>query len=379
MGFTVLILLAALAILAGIYYYLRVYQPGKPTERYSAYSQGLNFLLAGEPEKAREKLLEAVRKDSENLDAYLKLGTLLRQNGQVVPAIKVHQSLTVRSDLKPSERAEILKELALDYEKAGALRRATEFTDRILVIAPDYPWALNFRLRLAEKLQDWATAFETYRKLNLVAGQKDQAKLALYRVEEGRALMDQGKGKDGRVKFREALKLDRACTHAYMMLAHSYVMEGREEDATKELKNLLDANPDQGYLAYDMLENLYFNLGKFGDLEKLYRQINDKRPNDLHAAQALARFLRKKGEIDGALDICREALEKHPEDLWCRRFMARTLVECHRNDEVAPLVLEILDRVMEERPRYTCSACSFRSDEPLWRCPRCAALGAFNL
>lgn len=379
MGTTVFFLVAALGILIALYYYLKVYQPGKPVERYSPYALGLNYLLAGELEKAREKLLEAVRKDSENLDAYLKLGSLLRQKGQVVAAIKVHQSLTVRTDLKPAERVDVLKELTLDYEKAGALRRAAEFVDKLLAIAPDHVWGLEFRLHLAEKLLDWSTAFEVTRKLNQVQGRKDQTKLALYRVEEGRALMDQGKGKEGRLKCREALKLDRASAHAALTLAQSYVMEGREEDAVRELKNLLEANPDQGYLGYDLLENVYFNLGRFGDLEVLYRQIRDRRPNDLHNVQALARFLRKKGEVPEALQVCREALERHPDDLWTRRFMIRTMLETNRTAELEPILFEVLDRVMEERSRYTCSTCGFRTDEPLWRCPRCSGLGVFNL
>ena len=379
MELTVLLLLAALMVLAAIYYYLRVYQPVRPTERFSPYAQGLNHLLAGELDQAKEKLSEAVRGDSDNVDAYLKLGSILRQRGQIVPAIKVHQSLTVCPDLKPGERIAILKELSLDYEQAGALRRAAEFADRILSLSSDHLWALKFRQRLAERMLDWATAFETLRKLNALSEPKDLAKLALYRVEEGRALMDQGKGKEGRVKCREALRQDRSCAHAYLSLAQSYISEDREEDALRELKALLEANPQRAYLAYEMLENLYFALGRFGELEILYRQIIEKRPEELQAAQALARFLRKKGEIEGALEVCRQIVERHPEDIWARRFMIRTLLETGRTGAIGPLAVEVLDRVMMDKPRYVCSPCGFQTDEPLWRCPRCSELGAFNL
>ncbi|HEX7344205.1 MAG TPA: tetratricopeptide repeat protein, partial [bacterium] len=159
----------------------------------------------------------------------------------------------------------------------------------------------------------------------------------------------------------------------------SYIAEDREEDALRELKALLEANPDQAYLGYEMLENLYFALGRFGELEILYHQIVEKRPEELHAAQALARFLRKKGEIQGALDVCRTIVERHPDDIWARRFMIRTLLEIGRMNEIGPLSVEVLDRVMSDKPRYLCSQCGFQTDEPLWRCPRCSALAAFNL
>ena len=379
MGWTILIIAAALVVAAVVYYYLKVYQSPQLTERDLPYTQGLEFLLAGETERAKDKFHEAVRQDSDHLEAYLKFGAILRQKGQMVPAIKVHQSLTVRSNLKPAMRVNILKELAQDYEQAGALKKAAEQADQILSVDGNHRWALAFRIRLAEKLQDWAAAFNLTRKLNSIEGKRNDGKLALYRVQEGIALIDKGRGKDGRVRCREALRLDRTCAHAYLSLAQSYIDEQREDDALRELKALLEANPDKGYLAYDLLENLYYNLGRFGDMESLYREIIGERPEDLQAYQALARFLRKKGEIERTLQVCRAALEHHPDDLWVRRFMIRTLLEAGRTDEIGSMAIELLDRFLEEQPSYTCSVCGYRSGEVLWRCPNCSSLGTFDL
>ncbi|MCX6641295.1 MAG: tetratricopeptide repeat protein [bacterium] len=379
MGATFLVFIAAVIVAGVAYYYYKVYQHPKITERKLPYTQGLNYLLAGEPDKAKDMLMEAVRRDSENLDAYLKLGALLRQKGQPASAAKIHQSLTVRSDLNHADQIEVYKELALDYDAAGVGSRAAEYADRILNLSSDNRWGLEFRVKLAQQMNDWAAAFEMTRRLNSVNGKKDDALLALYRVEEGRALMESGKDKDGRVKCREAIKLDRSCSLAYLTLAKSYIRENREEDAVKELKNLLEAKPEHGYLAYDLMENLYFNLGRFDEIERLYRDIIRKRPEDLHAAQALARLLRKKGEFDRALRVCQEALERHPEDLWSRRFMISMLMENGRTDQIGLLVIELLDQVLAENPRFSCSACGYKTDEPLWRCPNCAGLGTFNL
>ena len=379
MGLTTLIIIAALVIVAVVYFYLRVYRRPKEDELELPYTQGLAYLLEGEIDKAREKFHEAIRKDSENLQAYLKLGAILRQKGQAVAAIKVHQSLTVRPDLKQAQKIEIFKELAQDFEQAGALKRAAETTDQILQLDGNHLWALSFGTRIAEKLQDWTKAFHLTRKLDAIENRKDTERLALYRVEEGRALMDRGRGKEGRIKCREALRLDRSCAYAYLTLAKSYIKEKREEDAVKELKNLMDVSPEKAYLAYDLLENLYFNLGRFGEIERLYREIISTQPQDLHAAKALARLLEKKGDVNGALKVCSEALERHPDDLWTRRFMIRALVDADRIEEIGPLVIEVLDRVLIEQPRYTCSHCGYNTSEPLWRCPKCSSLASFDV
>ncbi len=375
----IILTLAAVVVAAIIYYYYGVYQKPKARELELPYTQGLNYLLEGNIDKAKEKFNQAVHEDTNNLDAYLKLGAILREQGQASYAVKVHQSLTVRSDLKLAHRVEIFKELALDYEKAESFQKAAENAEQILAISKDHRWALEFRIKMAEKLQDWPGAFELTRRLNAVAGIKHDPKLALYRVEEGRALMDAGKGRDGRIKCREAIKQDVSCAHAYLSLAHSYMSESREEDAVKELKKLLEENSEKGYLAYKDLENLYFNLGRFGELEALYRDLISKQPENLEAAKSLARFLKKKGEIDAAIQVCTDTLERHPDDLWSRRFMMRALVETDRIDRIGPLVIEILDRVLVEEPFYTCSDCGYRTKEPVWRCPQCSALDTFNL
>lgn len=379
MFWTIFFVLAAIIVTTAVYYYLRILQQEKTSETTQPYTEGLNFLLAGDIQKAKERLNEAVRRDTENIDAYLKLGAIMRQSGQLSSAIKIHQSLTIRSDLKESKKTEIYKELALDYEQAGSLQKAAGYTDKLLALDGSNRWAIPFRIRLAEQLNDWQTAFNLTKKHTSILKNAEPFKLALYRVEEGRVLMKDGREKEGRVKCREALKLDHTCAPAFLTLAQSYIKEEREEDALKEVKLLLETNPDQGYLAYELMENLYFNLGRFDEIETIYREILSERPADLPAAKALARFLRKKGEVERVLKVCQDALNYHPEDLWMRRFMIRTLLEANRLNEIGPLALELLDRIFEEQTHYTCSKCGYRTEETLWRCPDCGYFGTFDL
>ena len=60
--------------------------------------------------------------------------------------------------------------------------------------------------------------------------------LALYKVESGLKCIKNGRERDGRIKFREAIKLDKKCASAYLYLSDSYIRENRYDDALTELK-----------------------------------------------------------------------------------------------------------------------------------------------
>ena len=55
--------------------------------------------MVGDKKRALEKLRLAAIKDTSNIDAYLKIGDILRENGKVENAIKIHRQLTVRKGL----------------------------------------------------------------------------------------------------------------------------------------------------------------------------------------------------------------------------------------------------------------------------------------
>ncbi|TKJ41840.1 hypothetical protein CEE37_04535 [candidate division LCP-89 bacterium B3_LCP] len=379
MTMTILVVATALVVAIIILSLVRVKKNKSAKEMDQPYTRGLNFLLAGEIEKAKEQFSQAVRTDSDNIDAYLKLGALMRQSGQASQAIKVHQSLTIRMELKQAQKVEIYRELASDYLASGSYAKAAEFSDKILSLLKEDRKALKLRIDIAEKEGDWTIAFNLTKRLASVDGVKLDDQLALYRVQEGYKLIDVGKGKDGRIKCREALKIDRKCAPAYLCLVKSYIEEERQDDALKEVRNLLNHNPEKGYLAYDIMEDLYFNLKRFDEIEGLYRDIITERPGDLQASRALARFLHRKGDVDRTLAVCQDALIHFPEDVWMRRYMIRTLLDAGRTEGIGPIAIELLDRIFDERPQFTCSSCGYKTNEALVLCPECSSLGTFKL
>src|SRR5690606_4327119 len=101
---------------------------GRREERASpqAYFKGLNLLLNEQQDKAIDAFIEAVQHDPDTSDLHFALGNLFRRRGEYERAIRVHQHLLARGDLKRDERERAQHSLAQDFMKAGLFDRAEE-------------------------------------------------------------------------------------------------------------------------------------------------------------------------------------------------------------------------------------------------------------
>src|SRR5688572_4396406 len=90
----------------------------------SEYIQGLNYLLAEQPDKALEIFIRLVEVDLDTFETHLALGNLFRRRGEVDRAIRIHSNLVNRPHLESTFKARALIELGRDYLKAGLLDRA---------------------------------------------------------------------------------------------------------------------------------------------------------------------------------------------------------------------------------------------------------------
>ena len=66
--------------------------------------KGLSLLLNEQPDQAIETLVKIAQLDPETVELHFSLGNLFRRRGETERAIKVHQHLANRDDLKPRDR-----------------------------------------------------------------------------------------------------------------------------------------------------------------------------------------------------------------------------------------------------------------------------------
>ena len=372
----VLLILVALVII----YYLMRFNKDKKTSK-DSYISALEYLADNEYKWAIHKFKEAVKDDSENIHAYLRLGDLLREKGLIKNALKIHKDLTLRSNLSLDFRLKIQHSLLLDYDAIADTDAAIKVAYNLL--ESDNAFYKEASTKLIQYLENenrWEEAFNAVKKYIKPLSIFYEKRLALYRVLEGLQLQEKNQGRDGRLKFKEAIKIDPQSVSAYYYLGKSYYLEERLEDASREWQNLCKSIPDKAYVVFEALERTWFDLGKFAEAEKLYNSLLTKDPNNIHAGIGLAAIYNKKGEYDRALEILDRIQGEQKSNSTINSFRVLFLYNKNQYKQAGALAVEVLNNLNQySEYKFICQDCNYKSNEPLWVCPQCKSISTFNI
>ena len=365
----IIIALAVISVVSfGLYLLLRSRTPAKTTE--SLYSDGLRALLEGELHSAAEKMKEVVQRDTNHIDAYIKLGDIFRENGQFTQALKVHQSLTVRRNLSPGQKIDIFRSLIQDFQRLEEFEKALSYANRILDIDKKNIDGHRAKLDIYLASHQWERASEVLASLQKITGKDLSQTLALYKVEEGRQLEGNGEKREGRIRYRKALKIYEDCCAALYSLGNSYDEEDRTEEAVKYWEEFGKSCPELLYLVSEKLEQRLFQLGNFSEVERYYRRLLEKHPDNIEAATGIAAFYDKKGETKNAIRVMETALDKNPDSIRGRisliRFYNKEKVHKSIDDQI-----DALHNYIARQQVYTCEDCGYQTSKIFWVCPEC--------
>lgn len=334
----VLVLVPALVFLV-----FRTRARKRKTSRDNEFSEAISLLLAGNKEEALEKLCAVVKKDTSNIDAYIKIGDLYRETGQASKAIKIHQDITVRSGLTALQEKHIYRSLILDYSSTNNFAAAISFCDKLLTNNKSDLWVQKKKLELLEKKKAWRAAFTFLRQNpHLLPGERRQ-QFALYKMEEGLQLANDKKEHDARVKFRQAIKIDDKLPEAYLNIADSYLRVDKPNNAMKWLKKFIEKVPEKIDIASDRMQKILIEFSDFGEIEKIYLDVIRKAPAAIHPKLSLAEIYDKKGELRRSIQLYREILEQTPDFDHARYLLVRAQIRLGNKEAALVTAMEIVD------------------------------------
>lgn len=375
------ILLAAIAgVLAGRAWEkaLRRSELGeRPAFRTTAhYTQGLHFLAAGQTELAISELTKVSREDPSALEVLLVLGNLLRETGQVERAIQVHTKLLERGDLQRGERVHALACLGMDFRKAGFLDRATQSFGEVLALDPRNLHAIVGMLKLHEEQRQWREAYELQTRLSRLRKTDDSVVLGFLQAKLGEEAALAGQLEAARKAYQTALSLDNRVFPAHLGLA-DLAEPGDPAKSAAILEAAIAAVPERAYLAFERLKRVYAASGSPSRFASLCEGLISRDPRDWRGRLALARHLAGEGRQDEAFGLLIRAVEANPQVLVLHLEAWRTLRSLGAAGAEVGRYLRTAEEAVFYRDPHICTACRYRADDMLWRCPHCHEWNTF--
>ena len=342
----------------------------------SLYTTALNHMLHGEDETAIKCFKEIAKKDTENIDAYIKLGILFRKTGKLKNAVKIHQGLLYRQGISKDQRLEILRNIVEDYISLEEKSKALSSAEDILELDKRNIWAFEKLQNLHRDLEQWDKAAWYLRKVLSLRRESNSRLLALYKVQGGLEKFNEGAYHDARLIFRKAIKIDPECETPYFYIAESYIKDHRGEEAIKWWEKFANASPEKAHLIFNPLQKVLFSLGNFGKIENFYENILSKKPGDIRTIAALAGFYERKGDVDKAITLVEELIEKNPDSRVAKIALSKLLIAQGKGDEASEILNELLEKI-EVDIEIVCSNCGHKERSMLWLCPVCGQIDTF--
>ncbi len=337
----------------------------------NAYVRGLASLVDGKLDNALSSFRQAVREEPHNIEAYLRLGDVLRETNDVSRAIQIHRELTVRPGVSKDDIARVMLSLARDYSKAKRFDRAAATYENLLKVRPNDETALTELLDVYEEMDEWDKAYGVRRTLSRIRKVDDTHSLALYKAHVGKRFLDKDLLKEAESNLKDALKIDSECVPAYLYLGDLYYRQGKLDDAISSWRRIVTMFPEVAYITFRRLEKAFYEKGTIEKILDLYNDVLERNPRDVRTLMTLANIYRKKGNIEDAIRLCRTALEFDPDSRRVKQALARLYYEKGDIEQSLKTMVEAFNGFSSDEEVYTCRNCNYKASEVLWRCPRC--------
>lgn len=367
--------LLPLAALSGWYVARR--ERRKPPEthphgRISAdYLRGLSHLVQDDPDRAIEMFVRVLDVDNDTVETHMALGNLFRRRGEVERALRIHQNLISRDNLKSRFRNQARFELAQDYLQAGMLDRAEDIGQELVAEGVFLQPALEHLIKIYEKERDWERAISTTQRWEAVSGQSRRGVIAHYLCELSDEARQRGSEEKARDYLQRALSEDRDCARASMARGSMEASRGNWEAAVQAYRRVLWQN--QSYLPEVLapLERCYTELNQLEVWQDFLKEAA-YRYEGAAPHVSLARLLSRLGEPDSAASQLSEYLQITPN--WVGFYYLVQLTGTTSDEALSgPLqsLRAALGRMIDNAALYQCRHCGFSGRTLHWQCPRC--------
>ncbi len=294
-------------------------------------------------DEAEELLITLVERNSDSVEPYLALARIYRMRGEVGRSIRIHQNLLLRLDPSSKQGRDALLGLAADFQRGGFLRRAIASYEELLTHDPKHLEGHHALVRLLIDARNFDRAIEVTRALAHLEGGKGRAAEAELRARMAEVAQAEGRSDDAFRAVKKALRRDKKCVSAWIVLAGLEAERGRTKAALAAWSKVPSLDPGRAASIYPQLEASWAAVDQPRGFESALRKVLEDHPDDAAARIVLARHLEARGEIDEAVSELRRCLARRPHDLAARTALGRLLLVAQGDGAALKEYAELLD------------------------------------
>jgi tetratricopeptide (TPR) repeat protein len=343
--------------------------------------KGLSLLLNEQPDQAIETLVKIAQLDPETIELHFSLGNLFRRRGETERAIRVHQHLANRDDLKPRDRDHAAYELGRDFLRAGLLDRAEASLNRV----GEGKFAIPAKESLLEMYQvehDWKKAIIAANELERLQEKSHQREIAQFHCELAQEALRRKDLPEAEQSVQRALQAIPNHARALILQGDYLMAMERPAQAIEAWSLVALSHPAYMHLLADrwMVAHSAINKADEG-LDRLCELLKTQASGEL-----LDIVHRQLMKIRGpqAANIMLADVMQHSPSLSALSKLAETrlaLEEGNANPErlqELQSILSLLRQRTTSLARYTCGNCGFRARRYYWQCPGCNHWEAYS-
>lgn len=336
--------------------------------------KGLSLLLNEQPDQAIETLVKVAQLDPETIELHFSLGNLFRRRSETERAIKVHQHLANRVDLKPRDRDHAAYELGRDFLRAGLLDRAEASLNRV----GDGKYAEPAKESLLEMYQiehDWKKAIIAASELEILQGKSHQTEIAQFHCELGQEALRRKDLVEAEQSIKRALQAVPNHARALILQGDYLVAMDRPIQAIEAWSLVENTHPAYMHLLADRWMQAHTAIDKENEgLDRLYKLLKTQASGEL--LDIVHKHLMKIRGPQAANAMLSDVMQHSP-TLIALSKLAETRLALEEGNANAERLLELQSilNLLRQRTtslaRYTCGNCGFRARRFYWQCPGC--------
>jgi lipopolysaccharide biosynthesis regulator YciM len=343
--------------------------------------KGLSLLLNEQPDQAIETLVKIAQLDPETIELHFALGNLFRRRGETERAIRVHQHLANRDDLKPRDRDHAAYELGRDFLRAGLLDRAEASLNRVGKGKFASP-AKESLLEMYQIERDWKKAIIAASELEVLQGKSHHTEIAQFHCELGQEALRRKDLPAVEQSVQLALQAIQHHARALILQGDYLIAMDRPAQAIEVWAVIVKTHPAYMHLLADRWMAAHTALDKADvGLSALYELLKTQASGEL-----LDIVQKHMTQIRGsqAAEVMLVEVMQHSPSLSALSKLAETrlaLAESNGTPErVSDLqaTLSLLKQRTTSLARYTCGNCGFRARRFYWQCPGCNHWEAYS-